>query len=80
VLVTFEEYTRRIDWSLTVGRRRTRRNRTGDDQARLIVSKVRGQHQITGIRSGLLGQAGTLLVWFTARGASPPLGKSMITS
>ena len=24
VLVTFEEYTRHIDWSLTVGRRRTR--------------------------------------------------------
>jgi hypothetical protein len=54
--------------------------RTSDDQARLIADKVRGQHQITVIRSGLLGQAGTMLAWFIARGASPPHRKSMITS
>jgi len=44
--------------------------RTSDDQARLIASKVRGQHQITVIRSGLLGQVDTMLAWFIARGAS----------
>jgi hypothetical protein len=55
--------------------------RTSDDQARLIASKVRGQHQITVIRSGLLGQVGTMLAWFIARGgASPSHRKSMITS
>jgi len=35
--VTFEEYTRHIDWSLTVGRRRTRQT------ARQAASTMRGK-------------------------------------